>query len=111
VYLVLVAIGLSSLSYAVALQLKSEDAFAPLVNSVVVPLILLSGVMLPMTLGPGWLQGIARISPFRYIIDAMREAYAGRYWDAITVEGLCVAVGTAAVLLWLGSRVFVTENA
>src|SRR5215469_12495849 len=33
VYLVLVAIGLSSLSYAVALQLKSEDAFAPLVNS------------------------------------------------------------------------------
>ena len=111
VYIVLVAIGLSSLSYAVALQLKSEDAFAPLVNSVVVPLILLSGVMLPMTLGPGWLQGIARISPFRYIIDAMREAYAGRYWDAVTVEGLCVAVGTAAVLLWLGSRVFVAENA
>jgi ABC-2 type transport system permease protein len=111
VYLVLVAIGLSSLSYATALRIKSEDAFAPLVNSVVVPLILLSGVMLPMTLGPGWLQGIARVSPFRYIIDAMREAYAGRYWDAITVEGLCVAVGTAAVLLWLGSRVFVSENA
>ena len=111
VYIALVAIGLSSLSYAAALQLKSEEAFAPLVNSVVVPLVLLSGVMLPMTLGPGWLQGVARISPFRYIIDAMREAYAGRYWDAITVEGLCVAVGTAAVLLWLASRVFVSENA
>jgi ABC-2 type transport system permease protein len=77
---------------------------------VVVPLILLSGVMLPMTLGPGWLQGIARISPFRYIIDAMRDSYAGQYWNAIMVEGLCVAVGTAAVLLWLGSRVFVQEN-
>ena len=111
VYIALVAIGLSSLSYAAALQLKSEEAFAPLVNSVVVPLVLLSRVMLPMTLGPGWLQGVARISPFRYIIDAMREAYAGRYWDAITVEGLCVAVGTAAVLLWLASRVFVSENA
>ena len=111
VYIVLVAIGLASVSYAVALMLKSEDAFAPLINSIIVPLVLLSGIMLPLTLGPGWLQGIARISPFRYIIDAMREAYAGRYWDAITVEGLCVAVGTAAVLLWLGSRVFVTENA
>ncbi|HVT68787.1 MAG TPA: ABC transporter permease [Trebonia sp.] len=110
VFIVLVAIGLSSLSYAVALRIKSEDAFAPLVNSVVVPLILLSGIMLPMTLGPGWLQGIARISPFRYIIDAMRDAYAGQYWNAIMVEGLCVAVGMAAVLLWLGSRVFVTEN-
>jgi ABC-2 type transport system permease protein len=110
VFIMLVAIGLSSLSYATALRIKSEDAFAPLVNSVVVPLILLSGIMLPMTLGPGWLQGVARISPFRYIIDAMREAYAGQYWNTVMVEGLCVAVGTAAVLLWLGSRVFVTEN-
>ena len=111
VFVVLVATGLASVSYAVALLLKSEDAFAPLINSVVLPLVLLSGIMLPMTLGPGWLQGIARVSPFRYIIDAMREAYAGQYWNAIMIEGLCVAVGTAAVFLWLGSRVFVRENA
>jgi ABC-2 type transport system permease protein len=111
VFIVLVSIGLASLSYAVALLLKSEDAFAPLINSIVVPLVLLSGVMLPMTLGPGWLQGLARISPYRYIIDAMREAYAGQYWNAIMVEGLAVAAGTAALFLWLGSRVFVRENA
>jgi ABC-2 type transport system permease protein len=111
VYIMLVAIGLASVSYAVALLLKSEDAFAPLINSVIVPLLLLSGIMLPLTLGPGWLQGIARISPFRYIIDAMREAYSGHYFDTIVVEGLAVAVGLAAVLMWLGSRVFVRENA
>jgi len=111
VYIVLVAIGLASVSYAVALLLKSEDSFAPLINSVIVPLVLLSGIMLPLTLGPGWLQGIARISPFRYIIDAMREAYAGHYFDTIVVEGLAVSVGLAAVFMWLGSRVFVRENA
>jgi ABC-2 type transport system permease protein len=111
VYIVLVAIGLASVSYAVALLLKSEDAFAPLINSVIVPLVLLSGIMLPLNLGPGWLQGIARISPFRYIIDAMREAYAGRYFDTIVAEGVAVAVGLAAVFMWLGSRVFVRENA
>jgi ABC-2 type transport system permease protein len=111
VYIVLVAIGLASVSYAVALRLKSEDAFAPLINSIIVPLVLLSGIMLPLNLGPGWLQGIARISPFRYIIDAMRQAYAGHYFDTIVVEGLAVAVGLAAVLMWLGSRVFVRENA
>jgi ABC-2 type transport system permease protein len=111
VYIVLVAIGLASVSYAVALLLKSEDAFAPLINSVIVPLVLLSGIMLPLNLGPGWLQGIARISPFLYIIDAMREAYAGHYFDTIVVEGLAVAVGLAAVFMWLGSRVFVRENA
>jgi ABC-2 type transport system permease protein len=111
VYIMLVAIGLASVSYAVALRLKSEDAFAPLINSVIVPLVLLSGIMLPLTLGPGWLQGIARISPFRYIIDAMREAYSGHYFDTIVVEGLAVAIGMAAVFMWLGSRVFVRENA
>jgi hypothetical protein len=41
----------------------------------------------------------------------MREAYAGQYWNTIMVEGIAVAIGLAAVLLWLGSRVFVTENA
>ncbi len=110
VFIVLVAIGLASVSYSMGLTLKSEDAFAPLINSVVLPLILLSGIMLPMTLGPGWLQGIARISPYRYMIDAMREAYAGHYWNTIMVEGLCVAVGTAVVFLFLGSRAFVREN-
>ena len=110
-FIVLVAIGLASVSYSVALLLKSEDAFAPLVNTVVVPLMLLSGIMLPMSLGPGWLQGIARISPFRYIIDAMREAYAGHYWNSIMAEGVAVAVGLAIVCLYLGSRVFLKENA
>ena len=111
VYLVLVAVGLSSLSYATALRIKSEDAFAPLVNSVVVPLILLSGIMLPMTLGPGWLQGIARISPFRYIIDAMRNAYRGQYLNAIMLEGMAVSIAMAAVCLFAGARAFLRENA
>jgi len=111
VFIMFVAIGLASVSYATGLLVKSEDAFAPLINTVVVPLLLLSGIFLPLTLGPGWLQGIARISPFRYIIDAMREAYLGHYFNTIMVEGIAVAVGMAMLFLWLGSRVFVQENA
>jgi ABC-2 type transport system permease protein len=110
-FIVLVAVGLASASYAVALALKSEDAFAPLLNSVVMPLILLSGIMLPMTLGPGWLQGIARVSPFRYIIDAMRGAFTGQYGTTIMLEGVLVALGVAAVCMWFGSRAFLRENA
>ena len=110
-FIVVVAVGLASVSYATALLVKSEDAFAPMLNSVVLPLVLLSGIMLPLTLGPGWLQGIGRISPFRYIIDAMRGAFYGQYATTIMLEGVLVAVGMAAVCLWLGSRVFVRENA
>lgn len=110
-FIVLVAIGLASISYATGLLTKSEDAFAPLVNTVVVPLLLLSGIFLPMTLGSGWLQGIARVSPFRYIINAMREAYSGQYFNTIVVEGIVVAVVMAVAFLWVGSRVFLRENA
>jgi len=110
-FIVLIAVGLASVSYATGLLVKSEDAFAPMINTVVVPLLLLSGILLPLTLGPGWLQGIARISPFRYIIDAMRQAYLGHYFNTFMVEGLAVAVGMAIVFLWLGSRVFLRENA
>jgi ABC-2 type transport system permease protein len=110
-FIVLVAVGLASVSYATALVIKSEDAFAPLLNSIILPLTLLSGIMLPMTLGPGWLQGIARVSPFRYIIDAMRSAFEGHYATTIMLEGVAVAVGLAIVCLFLGSRAFLRENA
>jgi ABC-2 type transport system permease protein len=59
-FIAVVAVSLAAISYTVGLLLKSEDALAPLLNMVMVPLMLLSGIMLPMTLGPGWLQGIAR---------------------------------------------------
>jgi ABC-2 type transport system permease protein len=35
-----------------SVEAKSEDALAPLLNMIMVPLMLLSGIMLPMTLGP-----------------------------------------------------------
>jgi len=110
-FIAVVAVSLAAISYTVGLLLKSEDALAPLLNMVMVPLMLLSGIMLPMTLGPGWLQGIARITPFRYIIDAMRAAFQGHYGGTIMVEGVAVAVGLAAVCLWAASRAFVRENA
>ncbi len=110
-FIAVVAISLSAISYTVGLLLKSEDALAPLINMFVVPLMLLSGIMLPMTLGPGWLQGISRATPFRYIIDAMRQAFHGTYATTVMVEGICVAIGLAAACLFIASRAFVRENA
>lgn len=110
-FVAVVAISLSAVSYTVGLLTKSEDVLAPAINMVVVPLMLLSGILLPMTMGPGWLQGIARATPFRYIIDAMREAFAGHYLNTVMIEGVAVSVGLAALCLWAAARAFVRENA
>ncbi len=45
-FIVLVAIGLASVSYTTGLLVKSEDAFAPLINTIVVQP-LLSGIFVP----------------------------------------------------------------
>ncbi len=110
-FIAVLAVSLASISYTVGLLTKSEDVLAPLLNMVMVPLMLLSGIMLPMTLGPTWLMDIARITPFGYIINAMREAFSGSYLTTVMAEGAGVAVGLAAVCLFLGARAFLRENA
>lgn len=59
----LVGLVLAPISYTLGLLLKSEDALAPLLNLVTLPLLLLSGILLPMALAPGWLQTLARLNP------------------------------------------------
>ena len=49
-------------SNALALTTKSEDVMAPVINIVMMPILLLSGILLPMTLGPEWLQNLSATS-------------------------------------------------
>jgi ABC-2 type transport system permease protein len=110
-FVLLLAVSLSSLSYAAGLVTKSEDAFAPLLNMVTVPLMLLSGILLPMSLAPGWLDALSRANPFRYIVEAMREAFLGNYATAVVAEGVIVALVLAVVSVAIGTRTFFKENA
>lgn len=107
----LVALGTSAASYAMALRLKSEDALAPLLNMIVVPILLLSGILLPMTLAPAWLFAVSRISPFVYIVDAERAAFLGVFTSATVGVGVIVALALAAAMVFWGVRTFQRESA
>jgi ABC-2 type transport system permease protein len=109
-FIALIAVSLSALSYGIGLLTKSEAVLASGLNLLIMPIVLLSGIMLPLTIGPGWLQGIGSVSPFRYIIDAMREAYVGNYGGAVMVEGISVAVAMALICLCAATMIFLREN-
>lgn len=109
-FVALVAVSLSALSYGVGLLTKSEALLSSGLNLLIMPIVLLSGIMLPLTIGPAWLQAIGSASPFRYIIDAMREAYFGHYGGAVMVEGIAVGVGMALLCLWAATAIFLREN-
>ncbi|MGW9347548.1 ABC transporter permease [Nocardiopsis flavescens] len=101
--LVVLGTGVSSVSYLVALRVRRTFVFAPIVQTAVMPLMLLSGVLLPMELAPGWLYGLSRINPVAYVVDAERALFAGE-WNAVVALGWAVAVAATLLVLLLGSR-------
>lgn len=109
----LFAIALASASYAIALRIKSEETFPQLLNSVLLPTLLLSGILIPITarLAPDWLYTISRINPFRYIVDAERASFRGDLtMDALLTGSVVLVVLTALCVFW-GARTFQRENA
>ncbi|MEV6393341.1 ABC transporter permease [Streptomyces sp. NPDC051907] len=105
-FVALLTFALAALSYALALRLRTPQEFGPAVNALAMPSMLLSGLMLPMTLAPGWLDVLSHFMPFRYLVDAMRDAYVGAYTTTAMLYGVLVAVGLAALAVTVGTRTY-----
>ncbi|MFE1380500.1 ABC transporter permease [Streptomyces sp. NPDC058740] len=105
-FVALLTFALASLSYVLALKLPSPQEFGPAVNTLAMPSMLLSGLMLPMALAPGWLDVLSHLMPFRYLVDAVRDAYVGRYATTTMLYGVLVAVGLTALAVTVGTRTF-----
>jgi ABC-2 type transport system permease protein len=106
VMLALVGLLVAPLSYAVALWLGSEDALASFLNTVSLPLLLLSGILLPMSLAPGWLQTLAAINPLSHVVSGMRALFIGDFTNAQIYWGAGLLVVLAAISLIVAARAF-----
>ena len=104
--LVLIGLAVAPLSYSAGLALRSEDALAPLVNGVGLPLLLLSGILLPMALAPDWLRFLSDINPLTHAVDAARALFNGDWGNPEIAIGVSVSAVFAVVALWIGSRSF-----
>jgi ABC-2 type transport system permease protein len=98
-------------SNALALTTKSEDVMAPVINMVMMPVLLLSGILLPMTIGPSWLQRVSDFMPFRWIVDAVRDTFSGDLGTSHMLWGTTWAVVLFGLALWWGTAVFRKEDA
>jgi ABC-2 type transport system permease protein len=93
-------------SNALALTTKSEDVMAPVINMVMMPVLLLSGILLPMTLGKQWLETLSDIIPIKHIVNAVRESFLGDFGNAAMFWGTLWAVVLSALALWWGTATF-----
>jgi ABC-2 type transport system permease protein len=99
-------VGLGALSYTLAINLKpgQEALFWLVQQTLLFPLLILSGMLLPIEGGPGWMQVLSRINPLMYIVEAERALFVGQFLEPAVLGGVIAAAAMAVVGLTLGTR-------
>ena len=97
----MIGVAFSSLSYNLALIVRDEAGLQPLLYGASFPLLLLSGVLLPLSLAPAWLQHLAEVNPLSHGVLASRALFNGHFDDPQIVigAGLVAALALANVVL------------
>jgi ABC-2 type transport system permease protein len=102
----LLALMATVISYGIALQIRNEAALGPLINTVAQPVMLLAGVLLPLTLAPLWLRRVADWNPFYWATSGMRALFAGHVGDPAVWQGLVIVIGLTALAVAWSARLF-----
>jgi ABC-2 type transport system permease protein len=98
-------VGLGSLSYTLGLASKNQEwLFWAVQQTLLFPLLLLAGMLLPIDGGPGWLQTLANFNPLTYVVDAERALFNGELSSSAVASGVIAAVAVAAGGLFVGVR-------
>lgn len=102
-YLLLALLSLLavSLSYGVTMKVTNSAALGPVLGTVSQPVMLLSGMLVPLTLAPLWMTDIARWNPFYWATKGMRALFASQLGASSVWESLIIVlVLSAAAMAW-----------
>jgi ABC-2 type transport system permease protein len=91
---------LSGIAYAVSSFVATADSSGPVVQVILLPLQMISGIYFPSSALPDWLRTVADVFPLAHLVDALQHAFlatgAGVAWGDLAVMAAW-AVGGAAV--------------
>jgi ABC-2 type transport system permease protein len=104
----LISMIIASLSNAIALLVRQQEALIGISQFIVLPLQFLSSAIMDTRLSPAWVRHVARYNPVDWAVVASRQALsAGTEWGAVWPRlGLLAAL--AGVMAWLATRAFGT---
>jgi ABC-2 type transport system permease protein len=99
--LVVGAASFCCLGIALTAAIPSQDAAAPIVNALLLPLYFLSGVFIPEDQLPSGVIHFADVFPVRHFFEAFFDAYVPAGGSAVSWDNLAVVAiwGVAGVLL------------
>jgi ABC-2 type transport system permease protein len=106
VLLALLLTIMAAFAIATALITKEISGFAALANGINLPVLLLAGVLLPISLGPAWMRVIAHFNPLFYLVQASRVLAGGTLANAAVWQAFAVLVPLCALVLTWATSVF-----
>ena len=97
--ILLIGVAMASTSFSLALVTREGGMLAGVTNTFVLPLLILSGVMLPISFGPPIIQALARLDPFLYAVNAARALINGAILDSSVGIAFLVFAALSVVTL------------
>jgi ABC-2 type transport system permease protein len=103
---VLICVVVASLSNALALLLRQQEALIGISQFLVLPLQFVSSAVMDVRLAPGWVQQIARYNPVDWAVVASRQSLShATQWGAVWPRlGALLTLGVA--MGWWATRAF-----
>lgn len=99
--LALLGLMIAAFSYGIAFIFKNQSTLAAMVSALQLPLLLLAGILLPLTLAPPLMKTLAKLNPFSYTVDASRALVNGQLNDSsIVIAFVVMGVLCVLTLLW-----------
>jgi ABC-2 type transport system permease protein len=106
VLLAVLSLMSASFGYALALWVRTEGTLGRVILTLANPIMLLAGVLLPLTLAPLWMVRIAKWNPFYWATNGMRALYAGQAGAFSVWVSLVILVGLVMVVMPWSARMF-----
>jgi ABC-2 type transport system permease protein len=106
VLLVVFLVAMASFSVAMALLTKEISAFAAVINGLNLPVLLLAGVLLPISIGPEWMNVLAHFNPLYYLVAASRALAIGDFSNDHVWQAFAVIVPLCALTLAWATSVY-----
>jgi len=103
---ILLGAAFASFSNALALMLRKQESLIALNVTLVLPLTFLSSTFLPVSLMPGWMQGVARFNPVNWAVEVGGQTLRSSIdWSLVGVH-LAELLVLMLVCAWLSIRAF-----
>jgi ABC-2 type transport system permease protein len=97
---------MAAFSTATALVTKEINSFAAIINGINLPILLLAGVLLPISIGPLWMRVLAHFNPLYYAVQASRSLATGTFGTPAVWQAFAVLVPLCALVVAWATRVF-----